>query len=105
MRKLMSHHSGKLCFVVGGLYRASVYENKSTRKSKRVDGLVVHAVEFPGILDPPGIEMLDQMLPDFGQIGVHLGVVAHWHGLLDLIGRLAAELNVLLRSKRIDSRL
>src|SRR5215469_14822348 len=105
MRKLMGHHGGKLCFVVSGLDRASVYENKATREGKRVDGLVVNAMKLPGIGEAGGVQMLHETFSDFREISIHSRIIAHRHRPLDLIGRLAAQLNVLLGSEGIDSRL
>ena len=54
MRKLVRHDSRQLRFVVGHLDGSAINENVSSGQGERVDGLVVHAMKFKGILHSIG---------------------------------------------------
>jgi hypothetical protein len=101
--EFLGHHSRELRFIVGGFDGATIDEDKTAGKSAGIDGLVVDAVKFPRIVDAAGVEMLDQALPEFAEIGVDLRIIAHGHFLFDFIGGPAAQRDVLLRGKGVGA--
>jgi hypothetical protein len=103
VRQFVGHHRRKLRFIIRSFNGAAVDEYKSSRKGKGIDSLIVHTMELPGIIHPTGVEMLNEAMAEFGEIGIHLGIVAHGHFLFDFLRGFAAQFNVLLRREGVDA--
>src|SRR5579859_4504385 len=103
MGNFMSHHARKLRFVVRHLNGSAIDENISARQRERIDGLVVYAMEFEGILHSIRRQLGDEPHSQLRKISIDFGVIAKWQLFPSIRGRSLADFDVLLRSEHVPS--
>ena len=103
MRQLVRDHSSELRLIVRCFDRSAVHKHVSAGQSKSIDGFVVHAMKFEGILHSTCRQLLRQPRAKLRQVGINPRCVARRQQLFSIRGCSLAEAYVVLRRKLVPT--
>ena len=100
----MGHHARKLRLIVRGFDRSAIYKHISARQGKRIDGFVVHAMKFEGVLHSTRGQLLRQPRAQLCQVSIDSWGIAKRQLLFRIGGSSLAEGDVVLGRKLVPAR-
>src|SRR6266849_5649603 len=103
MRKFMGYHASQLRLIVSRFDSAPKHKHVAPRQRERVHGFVIHTMKLPGILHAPRGQLGRQLEPQLRQISVHTVILAERQLALSILGRLLAQVDILLRRKHVPA--
>src|SRR6266852_8469399 len=103
VRQLVRQHTSELRLIVRGFDGAAVHKHISAEQSKSIDGLVIHAMKFEGVLYATRGQLLRQTRAQFRQVGIDPRCIAERQLLSGIRGSALAKSYVVLRRKLVPT--
>src|SRR5690349_11742501 len=102
MRNFVRHHTCQFTLIAGGRNRAGVDEQKTAREGESVD--LTSRDDSELVREPFAGGFGRQLFAELFDVTVDLRVVEHWRLRQNLLRRLFPKLDILLGTKKIETR-